>query len=118
MIACVQQPSKLWVALWLSLSLTASAYGAEIVSWDVLENGLCEVALDRDGDGVADTSELHVVEWSGRSVLQEAELLAVASLDRVWLFIVEEDDGQFVYIVQIAPLVISEVRDHGKESGL
>jgi hypothetical protein len=83
------------------------AHAADIVGWDILENGLCEVALDHDGDGVAETSELHVVEWSGRFVLSDAALSAVGLLDRVWLFIVEEDNGEFIYAVQIAPLTLS-----------
>lgn len=72
----------------------------EVVAWHVLRNSLVELQLDRDGDGVADRTELHVVARWGRTVLTDAELDAQAVQDHVWLFIVEEDDGRVIYWVQ------------------
>ncbi|WP_447978100.1 hypothetical protein [Candidatus Nitrospira bockiana] len=94
----------------LGFDSALSTQPSALVSWDVLENGLCELGLDRDGDGVADGTELHVVAWSSRSALSDGALDELAGRDHVWLFLVEEDDGTFVYAVHISPLFVCEER--------
>lgn len=90
----------------LAIGHSPSALASEIVAWTVEENSLVAVQLDTDGDGLADREELHVVARSGRTVMTDAELDRQAEQDHLWLFIVEEDDGRFVYFVQPAPLEI------------
>lgn len=94
-------------SLALVLLLAAPAQAAPvIVDWTVEENGLVMVQFDTDGDGMADREELHIVARSVRTAMTDAELTAQAEQDGCWLFIVEEDDGRFVYFVLPAPLEI------------
>lgn len=91
--------------------LPAPVAAEAVVDWTVEQNSLVELQLDTDGDGLADRTERHVVARSGRTVMTDAELDRQAAQDRCWLFIVEEDDGRFVYFVNPDSLVVDEDKE-------
>lgn len=82
----------------------------EPVDWDVLPNGLIEVRYDRSGDGIPDHVTLHQITWSGWTAQPLPEIEAQARQDNRWVFIVDYDQDQYVYMTGGEPLFAGEVQ--------
>lgn len=87
---------------------------AEPVDWDVLPNGLIGVQHDRTGDGVPDHITLHQVTWSGWTTQPMAEIEAQARQDDQWVFIVDYDQDQSVYMTGGEPPFAGGVQLNGR----
>ncbi len=92
------------------LPVPAHAAEADVVSWRLLRNGLVLMHIDRDGDGQAEQTELHVLKMWSRSVLSDEALRMQAAQDNTWLLIVEGEVGRLVYFVSVEPLFVCEER--------
>lgn len=96
----------LWIVC--SVGTVTAEESAEPVGWEVLPNGLIEVRYDQSGDGVPDHFTLHQITWAGWTAQEIREIEAQARVDAQWVFIVEYDHDQYVYLTKAVPLFVAD----------